>query len=272
MTLATERALRARSGTIAYLEAGSGPAVVVLHGIGSRAFSWTTQLERWSERYRVVAWDAPGYGLSDPFASGEPAAADYADALADVIDALGLERPIVVGHSLGALIAGTFALRHPDRARALVLLSVACGYGYLSPVDRERRFAARAGDVRALGPAGLAAKRSAALLSAKAPEADVARVRAAMSSVNEAGYLAALRMLIDADLLATIGRVALPALVACGSEDAVTPPEQNRRVAEAIPGARFALIEGGGHAVYVERPDGLDAALLPFFAAVTGAR
>lgn len=267
MTGVSERTIRARNGTIAYLDAGDGPAIVLLHGIGSRAFSWTTQLERWSERQRVVAWDAPGYGRSDGFPTSEPDVAEYADALDDFIDALALERPLIVGHSLGALIAGTFAARYPKRADALVLLSVACGYGHLSLIDRERRFAGRAGDLRTLGVTGLALKRSSALLSGNATASDVERVREAMSTLHEPGYLAALRMLTNADLLAVTSGIVLPTLVACGSEDAVTPPEQNRRVAEAIAGARFALIAGAGHAVYVERPDELDATLLPFFAA-----
>jgi pimeloyl-ACP methyl ester carboxylesterase len=266
-----ERTVRARFGSRAYLEAGSGPnTIVLLHGIGSRAFSWATQLDRWSDRFRILAWDAPGYGNSEDLPNQEPDANDYADALADFLDALELERPLLVGHSLGALIAGTFASRFSSKAAALVLLSVACGYGHLSLVDRERRFAPRAGDLRALGAEGLASRRSAALLSDNATPEQVARVGDAMKTVRESGYLAALRMLTNADLFAVAPKIALPALVACGSEDAVTPPDQNRRVAQAVPGAAFALVEGAGHALYVERPDELDRVVLPFFASHAG--
>lgn len=265
----SERAVRARNATRAYLEAGRGPAIVLLHGIGSRAFSWNTQIERWSERYRILAWDAPGYGASDDLANPEPDVTEYVDALVDLLDALEIERTVVVGHSLGALIAGTFASRRPERLDALVLLSVACGYGHLSLIDRERRFAARADDLRTLGIEGMARKRAAALLSERASAGDVARVREAMNTLRESGYLAALRMLTNADLLAVTGSIAVPTLVACGAEDAVTPPEQNRRVAASIPGARFALVDGAGHAVAIECPDALDAALLPFLASVT---
>lgn len=268
MTGAHEATVRARNAYRAYLEAGTGPAVVLLHGIGSRSFSWSTQLERWSGHYRVVAWDAPGYGASDDLPQPEADASDYADAFADFLDALGIERPVVVGHSLGALIAGTFASRYPERARALVLLSVACGYGHLSLIDRERRFSTRAGDLRTLGVEEMARKRASALLSAHATDGDVLRIRDAMRTMREPGYLAALRMLTDADLLAVTPSIRIQALVACGADDTVTPPEQNRRVAASIPGARFVLIDGAGHACYVERPDALDAALLPFFASV----
>ena len=89
-----------------------------------------------------------------------------------------------------------------------------------------------------------------------------------MSSIRESGYLAALRMLTNGDLLAMTPNIRVTTLVACGSEDTVTPPEQNRRVAESIPAAAFALVDGAGHAVYVERPDGLDARVLPFIGSI----
>jgi pimeloyl-ACP methyl ester carboxylesterase len=266
----SERTVRARNAKRAYLEAGSGPPIVLLHGIGSRAASWNTQLERWSARYRVVAWEAPGYGSSDDLTAPEPEAADYADALAELLYVLEIQRPIVVGHSLGALIAGTFAARYPDAACGLALLSVACGYGHLSLIDRERRFSARADDLRTLGMDGLAEKRSSAVLSPHASAELRARVRETMATLRESGYLAALRMLTNADLLAVTPKIRIPTLVACGAEDAVTPPEQNRRVAASIPSARFKLIERAGHAVTLERPDELDALLLPFFASVAG--
>jgi len=269
---ASERIVRARNAQRAYFEAGSGEPVVLLHGIGARAFSWETQLARWSNAYRVVAWDAPGYGHSDDLPHSEPETAEYADALLDLLDTLAIERPIVVGHSLGALIAGTFAARHPQRLSALVLLSVACGYGHLSFIDRERLFATRAGDLQAMGIAEFAQKRAASIVSPHALPEHIARVRDAMSSIRESGYLAAMRMLTNGDLLAITPNIRVPTLVACGSVDTVTPPEQNRRVAESIPGAAFALVDGAGHAVYVERPDELEACVLPFISSIAKRR
>lgn len=264
MIQATDRVVRVSSGRRAYLEAGSGTPLVLLHGIGSRASSWGAQTERWSRHARVVAWDAPGYGLSDDLPSGEPKAVEYGDALTELLDALDIDRPILVGHSLGALIAGTFAARYPQRVRALVLISVACGYGRLPIEERARRFDARALELVELGPEAFARKRAAALLSPQAPAQALERVLQAMASVRVSGYLAALRMLVDADLWSITDAIVAPSMVVCGTADAVTPPEQNARVAQAIAGARFALVEGAGHAITAERPAELDATLAPF--------
>jgi pimeloyl-ACP methyl ester carboxylesterase len=269
---ATERVVRVNAARRAYIESGSGTPFMLLHGIGARAFSWSAQIEAWSPGARVVAWDAPGYGLSDDLATGEPKAVEYADALVGLLDALDIDRPIVVGHSLGALIAGTFAARYPQRVRALVLLSVACGYGRLPDQERARRFHGRAAELVELGPEAFARKRAAALLSSQAPPGALERVVQAMASVRVSGYLAALRMLVDADLWSMTDAIAAPSMVACGTADTVTPPDQNARVAESIGGARFTLVEGAGHALIVERPGELGAALAPFLASVLEAQ
>lgn len=251
---------------VAALEAGRGAPLVLLHGIGSRAFSWATQLERWSRHAHVLAWDAPGYGESLDL-PGTPSVEAYAGALVRRLDAARLERPLIVGHSLGALIAAAFAARYPDRVAGLVLLSVACGYGALPPAERERRYEARACELTALGPEAFSAARAAVLISPGGPPEAVERVRAAMRTIRLPGYLAALRTLMSSDVFAYAPAIVAPALVACGSADTVTPPEQTRRVAERIAGATFALVEGAGHAVYVERPDALDEVVVPFFKA-----
>lgn len=239
---------------------------MLLHGIGSRAFSWSVQLGAWSDTHRVIAWDAPGYGRSDPLAEGAPHVGAYVEALAELLSALSVERPIVVGHSLGALIAATFASTYPDRVQALVLSSVACGYGSLPAAAREQRYQARAQDRIDLGAEAFSKKRSAAVLSPQASPESVELVRTAMSSIGEAGYLAALRMLFSADLWPMLSRVTAPTLVICGSVDAATSPDQNRRVAQSINGARFTLIDGAGHAVYVEQPEAFDVIVRAFLA------
>jgi len=246
------------------LERGTGPAIVLLHGIGSRAFSWSAQMAAWSDTHRVIAWDAPGYGRSDPLPDPAPPVGAYADALVELLAARSVERFTLVGHSLGALIAAAFAALHPDRVQALVLSSVACGYGTLPPDERERRYQARAADRIDLGAEAYSQKRSAVVLSPQASPASLERVREAMSSIGEAGYLAALRMLFGADIFPLLGRITAPTLVVCGAADGVTPPDQNRRVAESIGGARFALVEAAGHVVYVEQPAAFDAVVRDF--------
>src|SRR3546814_5731935 len=110
-----------------YLAAGEGPALVLLHGIGSGARSWKNQLPSLSSSFRVVVWDAPGYGRSSPLAAEAPEAEDYADALGAFLAPLGIAGAHLVGHSLGAVIAARCALRHPPRVLTLTPASSPAG-------------------------------------------------------------------------------------------------------------------------------------------------
>lgn len=87
--------------------------------------------------YRVLAWDMPGYGESPMLAAAPANAGDYADALARMLDRAGVEQTILVGHSLGALVAAAFAAKYPQRVLYLVLADVAQGYGQAEAAQRE---------------------------------------------------------------------------------------------------------------------------------------
>lgn len=141
---------------LSYREAGTASAVthVLLHGIGSASGSWVRQLDAAAGKpVRVLAWDAPGYGTSDPVQADWPRADDYAERLWAWLDALGVQTPItLVGHSLGALMAGRAALLAPSRVQRLVLLSPAGGYGNADPAVREQKLRDRLATLERLGP------------------------------------------------------------------------------------------------------------------------
>ncbi len=250
-----------------YRSAGEGPALMLLHGIGSGSGSWVCQFEAFREQYAVVGWDAPGYGATTALAAEDPSAADYAHALADFLDVLGIARCDLVAHSLGALIGAAFARRHPRRVRSLTLASPAIGYGDAPPATRESRLAARIDAMRDLGPEGLARERAAKLLSPAADDDAVALVRWNMGRLNKDGYLQAARLLAGGRLLSDVSACDVPVFVTCGSEDRITPPESARRVARAA-GSRYHELPGAGHACYIERPDDFDAAVSEFIETV----
>jgi pimeloyl-ACP methyl ester carboxylesterase len=264
----TLRRLRAGSRMIAYRAAGdaAAPAVLLLHGIGSGSLSWAAQLEDLPARgFRVLAWDAPGYGESEALAAPAPSAADYAEALAGFVAALGLERFALAGHSLGALMAASFCRRPKEsRVSRLVLASPAAGYGAMAEEARARKTEERLAAMVRLGPAGLAQERATALLSPSASAGAVEKIRAVMRNLRPDGYAQAVRMLGQADIFADAPRITLPSLVLCGSADTVTPEAGCRRVAAAIPGAIYETLPGLGHASYVEDPARFDAALRRF--------
>jgi pimeloyl-ACP methyl ester carboxylesterase len=251
---------------IAYRESGSGAAIVFLHGIGSSSEGWEAQLAHFGKTHRAIAWDAPGYGGSGDLVPLAPAASDYADALAGLLDALGIARAALVGNSLGALMSAAFVRRHPARVSALVLSDAAAGHARLGEEERNEKLMQRLDDVAELGPAGMAEKRVAKLLGSKAaPGARNASLRI-MSKIRPKGYGQAARMLSLGDIFAELAGCRAPALVVCGAEDQVTPPEGNRKIAAAL-GARFELIEGIGHVPYVEAPERFNALVGAFLAA-----
>lgn len=243
----------------------TGAVFVCLHGIGSGAASWLdTALLMAAQGARVIAWEAPGYGASTPVASAQPTAADYAQRLQDLVDALDLERFVLVGHSLGAITAGHAARESSplaSRIGKLVLISPAAGYGAAGKEEAQQRVRTqRLATLHNEGIAAMAAKGDQRLLSPNAGELARQWVRWNMSRLNEAGYAQAVALLCGADLLADLPP-AMPVRVACGALDVVTTPQACEEVAARC-GTHLELLHGAGHASYVEQPTTVAALLL----------
>jgi pimeloyl-ACP methyl ester carboxylesterase len=235
---------------------------MLLHGIGSNARSWVPLVEALPAGLDVWAWDAPGYGDSAPVVPASPGPEDYASALERVLDALGLARVLLAGHSLGCLFAARFAAMNFGRVERLALLSPALGYGVTAgPLPPSVQ--ARIDDLEALGPEQFAARRAARLVhDAENRPATLEGVRRSMAAVNPAGYAQAARALGAGDLLADAARLRMPVLVATGLEDVVTPPENARRLFAALSaGIRLAELRGAGHAMPQEVPGELASVL-----------
>ncbi|OAN56540.1 alpha/beta fold hydrolase [Sphingobium sp. TCM1] len=266
MSLYLEPSLRSAriSGRVqAWREAGEGPALplVLLHGIGSNARAWAGQFAGFSQERRVVAWNAPGYAGSDPLSNFWPLSSDYADALGALLDHLAIKRCVLVGQSLGAVMATAFALAAPERVAAMTLTSPASGYAVPVGGVLPEGVAKRIADIEALGPEGLAVARYSRLLAPGASAQAHAIVRSAMAEVVPQGYAQAVRLLASADLPSAVTALRVPTMTLWGSEDVVTPPAGCARVAAATPGGRFESIEGGGHAVATERPEAFNQTL-----------
>ncbi|SAK64869.1 alpha/beta fold hydrolase [Caballeronia ptereochthonis] len=257
LTLFPEAQIDTAHGITGYREAGASHLrtlpVVLLHGIGSGAASWVRQLEALGPARRVFAWDAPGYGVSTRVADDSPVALDYANALAAWLDALGIARCVLVGHSLGAIIAGSFAANAPERVAGLLLISPAAGYGAAPKEVRESRRDARLKMLAELGPQGLARERGTNMVSQHADEAAREWVRWNMARIVPEGYAQATHLLANADLASDIARFHGRIAVAVGAEDTITPLAACERIARA---ARVSLqvIPRAGHAGYVEAP------------------
>lgn len=257
--------------TLSWIEAGQERAgqvdgtLVLLHGIGSNAQSWVPLLPLLAG-WRVIAWDAPGYGGSEPLARDRPGADDHADALAALLRALGVSGAVILGHSLGALMGAALARRHPNLVRALALADPATGSACLPDAPWPAPVAERLRELTAMGAEAFAEERAPRLCAPGAKPEVVEAVAAAMAAVRLPGYAQACSVLARGDLLSAVSGLTLPGLVFCGAMDAVVPPEKARAVAAAWPGAVYEEVPGIGHAGYVEDPAAYAAPLLRFAA------
>ncbi|MCS6933376.1 MAG: alpha/beta fold hydrolase [Acetobacteraceae bacterium] len=233
---------------------GEGPPVVLLHGIAANATGWRFLLDALAaSRFRAIAWNAPGAMLSDPFRAETPRPEDYADALAPLMDALGIGRADLVGSSFGTLVAMCFAVRHARRVRRLVLLGCSRGQRWKTAEERARMLAMRAAMAAQGGPA-MARERAAALLGPDPDPAVLPLLRRMLAATDGAALLQAARCSDGADTLDYAPAIAAPALLLCGEEDRVNPPEVSCAVAAALPGARLVLLPGIGHLPELECP------------------
>lgn len=248
-----EKTVRIAEGVQGYRECGRGPdTVVLLHGISSGSGSWTDCAAVLGEQFRVIAWDAPGYGASTALESKAPTAPEYAKRIQAMLEALDVQQCLLVGHSLGALMAAAYSDLAHRRASSFVLISPALGYrGAANPQSvqvRERRLAA----LREQGIEGMAANLPNRLLSAQADDLARETVRNIALGLNPQGYTQAVELLCGDD----IARYDLPVTstrVYCGEHDIVTTPEQSGEYAQRQ-GFPFTLIADAGHACYVEQP------------------
>ncbi len=252
-------------GGVSYREAGKGPSgLVLLHGIGSQSASWAQQLEGLAPRFRVIAWDAPGYGESTPVGPESPAAADYAAVLDSFLAAVGVARPVIVASSLGALIATSFAAGQPQRIAGLVLLNPAGGYGHADVQVREARLASRLERLAKLGPQGMADNLPEGMLSRGASHEARAIAAWSQARIDPRGYTQAAHMLAHGTLSKDATRYPGAALVVAASADTITPPQDCERIAGAFPHGSFRLLEGPGHLSYVEAPGVVNALIADF--------
>jgi pimeloyl-ACP methyl ester carboxylesterase len=253
------------AGRVQFRQAGLGPRVthVLLHGIGSGSASWVQQLQVAAGRadLRLLAWEAPGYGQSAPLAPASPQADDYAHRLWHWLDQMAAHDPVVlVGHSLGAIMAAAAARLQPHRVARLVLLAPARGYGDAEPQLRHEKLTTRLNLLQRLGPGGMAQARASAMLSAQASDDQRALVAHTMAQVHPHGYTQAAHLLGNAVLWRDLQQLRCEVLLASGEADTITPAHDVRALAERL-GLHWHSLGPVGHACALEAADAVNALL-----------
>jgi pimeloyl-ACP methyl ester carboxylesterase len=242
---------------LSYMEAGQGEATILcLHGIGANSMGWRFALNGLAGTARVIAWNAPGYLLSDHFVDEAPSAARYVDVAVALLGALGVAGPVhLAGSSFGSMLGACMAARHPGRVASLALMGTSRGQRWKGDEGRAAMLAMRAASV-ARGGVALARTRSEKLVSPSAPPAVLAMVRGVVAATNPRGLMQAARCTDAVDVIADFApAIAAPTLVITGADDQVNPPDiVGRVIAGAIPGARFVAPALVGHLPEIEAP------------------
>lgn len=251
--------------------ASGAPAVLLSHHFYGSVPTWRHVMDGLREDHLVTAFDRPGFGLterkprrtwngSNPYTRASAATIGW-----ELLDHLGAEEAVLVGSSAGGTNVLEMYARHPERVRALVLVSPAIT-GDVGPPDFLRPVL-RGPQGRALAPfiaQRLASDVSVARISSSWADPSRATERDAepyQRMLRVEGWERGFWELINAeprpDLREVVGAIDVPTLVVTGDRDRVISPRWNRRTADAIPGARFAVLENCGHTPQEECPEQL---------------
>ncbi|HET8624634.1 MAG TPA: alpha/beta fold hydrolase [Gemmatimonadales bacterium] len=247
---------------------GGGPAVLFIHGYPLDHSIWLPQLDA-LDGWRRIAPDLRGMGSSDAPDLGY-GIATYADDLVALLDALGVDRAVLCGHSMGGYIAFEVLRRYRTRVSGLILVATRAEPD--TPEGLKAREAA-AQQARELGAAAIADTMLPNMLAPDSRQENpglAERVHQLMARTPVSGIvgaLAAMRERSDSTpLLATLER--LPTLVLAGGDDRLIPVERVRAMADRIPGARFTVIPGAAHLPMLESPQPTSSAIRAFLASL----
>lgn len=243
---------------LVYRQAGQGATLVLLHGFLCDSRCWGRQLVGLSDRFRVVAWDAPGAGSSpDP---AEPfTTTDYAHCLAAFLDAIGVELPHMLGLSWGGILAQEFYRLYPDRLRSLVLADTYAGWRGSLPEEAWRARLASCLADSAGPPEAVCAKFVPGVFTAAASDELRAEFAAIVSGYHPVGFRLMSLSSAEMDTRDLLPRIAVPTLVLWGDDDRRSPMNVAEQLADAIPDAELAIIPDAGHLSNMEQPEAFNA-------------
>ncbi len=230
-----------------------GPPIVWLGSIGSSTAMWDRQIPEFADRYRCILIDHPGHGASPP-PTGRVTIESLGDGVLATLDDVGIDRPHIVGLSLGAMIAMSIAARHPDRVDRLVLL---CTSAQLGPPEG---WTDRAKTVRAEGMGAIAPATVGRWLTADYAEAHPEEARALESMIkatNPDVYASCCEAIAEMDLRESLRNVTAPTLVVAGIQDPAIPPPHAETITSLIKSARMETVYAA-HLANWEQPKAIN--------------
>jgi len=261
----------------AFRTAGTGPPLLLIHGIGDNSSAWEPVISLLGRRYTVIAPDLLGHGLSDKPRADYSVAA-FANGMRDLLQVLGIDRVTVVGHSLGGGVAMQFCYQFPQQVERLVLVAAGGVARDVNPMLRLVSLPAINQSLVALRiPGAVAAVRAAGRIGSRLPSgplpkavapdrllidhADLSRVLSALADPTaHAAFVRTLRAVVDwrGQVITMLDRAyltqRLPVLIVWGDADSVIPYAHALMAHSAIPHSRLETFHGSGHFPYRDDP------------------
>jgi 3-oxoadipate enol-lactonase len=247
------------------LRGRSGPAVVLLHGLGSSSMDWQEQQAVLETRYRVIAIDLPGHGRS-VLPSGRLTIERMARDVAAVLARLGEAPAHVLGLSLGACVALRLALAAPAHVRSLTLVNPFARLQLAGPGDLVR-IGLRLLLLGTAPMSAVAAHVARRLFPWPEQRALYEAAVTSLATTPRRAYFAAMRALADFDARGQVAAIRHPTLIITGDRDTSVPLAAKIALATAIPTARLLVVPGSGHATPHDRSDAFNRALVEFLEA-----
>ena len=240
-----------------------GPPVLCLHGIGGDRTSFADQLGQLGGR-RVIAWNMPGYGGSDPLMQMDFAA--LSGAVVALLDALGIATVHLVGQSIGGMIAQEVAIRSSDRVASLGLIATTPAFGGRDDTFRQAFVAARLGPLDAGADMATLAQQAIPAIIGPATSAEMRQLAiAAMGRIDETAFRQVVSCLVTFNRRADQHRISQPCCLIAGSHDTNSPARVMAKMADGLANATFHIVDQAGHLVNSECPETVNAILTAFF-------
>ena len=250
--------LAANGETIHFVKEGSGPAIVLIHSLGSSVHMWKAQIDALKDRYTVIAFDCRGHGQSS--ANGEVSVAAAAQDLKSLLDHLGVTQCHLVGLSMGGPIALSFNMKWPRMVRSLVLAD-----SFAKPAEGSAdRLAATREAIAYISMQEFGTQYAAERLMPATPLSMQDALAAAIAKMSPKAYLQTMQSVLLGDFTAALAEIKAPTLVLIGENDNVTPRSASDHLVQNIAGAALEIIPQAGHLSNLDNPAAFNAAISKF--------
>ena len=254
-----------KSGKISYRQAGTGPDLILLHGLAGNSKSWIHQFEAFTSQFRVTAWDAPGYGQSK---LADASVESYSSILNTFTKSIGINNFILHGHSMGGIIAGHYASHYRDRLVALILSCTFLGRNYPRGTVLNANYQKRLKQLNNMLPIEYGRSRVKSMISKRITKTSFDFFSSVTAETKPDGLKAAMHLITEANNTVHFQNLNVPILIIAGELDNVVTKNKTEAMINAIPShvpfIKTSYLKGVAHAPYIEDPDQYNTTIQSF--------